>query len=169
MIVQPETLLRWHRDVFRLVWRHKSKAESKPGRPPLSDDDIARIKRLARENATWGAKRIRGELVHLGIEQRIPCQQGRPQSPPVNGRLVSRPASGSPPTGLIRDVGYAQIGPKTGLKSPRTGRLHQSTSRFLHHKQPATLALALVKAVWRDGWDFRPGQPCCVPFPSPSL
>jgi hypothetical protein len=39
-IVQPETLLRWHRDVFRFVWRRKSKAESKPGRPPLSDDDI---------------------------------------------------------------------------------------------------------------------------------
>jgi hypothetical protein len=59
MIVQPETLLRWHRDVFRFVWRRKSKAESKPGRPPLSDDDIARIKRLARENPTWGAERIR--------------------------------------------------------------------------------------------------------------
>jgi transposase InsO family protein len=68
MIVQPETLLRWHRDFFRFVWRRKSKAESKPGRPPLSDDDIARIKRLARENATWGAERIRGELKHLGID-----------------------------------------------------------------------------------------------------
>jgi hypothetical protein len=68
MIVQPETLLRWHRDFFRFVWRHKSKAKSKPGRPPLSDDDIARIKRLARENATWGAERIRGELKHLGID-----------------------------------------------------------------------------------------------------
>jgi transposase len=68
MIVQPETLLRWHRDFFRFVWRHKSKAEAKPGRPPLSDDDIARIKRLARENATWGAERIRGELKHLGID-----------------------------------------------------------------------------------------------------
>ncbi len=61
-VVQPETLLRWHRDFFRFVWRRKSKTETKPGRPPLSDDDIARIKRLARENATWGAERIRGEL-----------------------------------------------------------------------------------------------------------
>jgi hypothetical protein len=51
---------------FRL--ENRSKAKSKPGRPPLSDDDIARIKRLARENATWGAERIRGELMHLGIE-----------------------------------------------------------------------------------------------------
>jgi hypothetical protein len=77
MIVQPETLLRWHRDFFRLVWRRKSKAESKPGRPPLSDDDIARIKRLARENATWGAERIRGELMHLGIEQGIRVSRGQ--------------------------------------------------------------------------------------------
>jgi hypothetical protein len=68
MIVQPETLLRWHRDFFRFVWRHKSKTETKPGRPTLSDDDIGRTKRLARENATWGAERIRGELKHLGID-----------------------------------------------------------------------------------------------------
>jgi hypothetical protein len=47
MIVQPETLLRWHRDLFRFVWRRKSKAEAKPGRPPLSDDDIARIKGMS--------------------------------------------------------------------------------------------------------------------------
>jgi hypothetical protein len=47
MIVQPETLLRWHRDLFRFVWRRKSKAQSKPGRPPLSDDDIARIKGMS--------------------------------------------------------------------------------------------------------------------------
>jgi hypothetical protein len=91
MIVQPETLLRWHRDFFRFVWRHNSKAESKPGRPPLSDDDIARIKRLARENATWGAERIRGELTRLGIEQRIPFLQVGPKSPPVGGELSARP------------------------------------------------------------------------------
>jgi hypothetical protein len=57
MIVQPETLLRWLRDVFRFVWRGKSKAESKPGRPPLSDADIARIKgmslALALVTAVW--------------------------------------------------------------------------------------------------------------------
>jgi hypothetical protein len=91
IIVQPETVLRWHRDFFRFVWRRKSKAESKPGRPPLSDDDIARIKRLARENATWGAERIRGELMHLGIEQGIPCQPGPTESPPVGGKLSARP------------------------------------------------------------------------------
>jgi len=67
-IVQPDTVLRWHRDLFRRIWRRKSKSEGKPGRPPLSDEVVAPIKRMARENHTWGAKRIRGELKKLGIE-----------------------------------------------------------------------------------------------------
>ena len=44
------------------------KSEGKPGRPPLSDEVVALIKRMASENHTWGAKRIRGELKKLGIE-----------------------------------------------------------------------------------------------------
>jgi putative transposase len=67
-IVQPDTLLRWHRDLFRSVWKRKSKSTKKPGRPPLSDDVVALIRRMASENHTWGAKRIRGELKKLGIE-----------------------------------------------------------------------------------------------------
>jgi hypothetical protein len=57
MIVQPETLLRWHRDLFRFVWRRKTKTETKPGRPPLSDDDIARIKRTTPALAPFTAVR----------------------------------------------------------------------------------------------------------------
>ena len=67
-IVQPDTVLRWHRELFRRIWRRKSRSERKPGRPPLSDDVVTLIKRMARENHTWGAKRIRGELKKLGIE-----------------------------------------------------------------------------------------------------
>jgi transposase InsO family protein len=66
-IVQPDTVLRWHRDLFRWVWRHKSKPKKKPGRPPLTKDLVALIKRLAKENLRWGAERIRGELLKLGI------------------------------------------------------------------------------------------------------
>jgi hypothetical protein len=61
-IVQPDTVLRWHRELFRSVWRRKSRSEREPGRPPLSDDVVALIKRMAKENHTWGARRIRGEL-----------------------------------------------------------------------------------------------------------
>ena len=68
LIVQPDTVLRWHRELFRRIWRRKSRSESKPGRPPLDDDVVALIKRMANENLTWGAKRIRGELKKLGIE-----------------------------------------------------------------------------------------------------
>ncbi len=68
MIVQPNTLLRWHRDLFRRVWRHKSKRKGKGGRQPLAEDVVTLIKRMALENRTWGAKRIRGGLLKLGIE-----------------------------------------------------------------------------------------------------
>jgi hypothetical protein len=67
-IVQPNTVLRWHRDLFRWVWRRKSKPKKKPGRPPLAGEIVALIKRIAKENLRWGAERIRGELIKLGIK-----------------------------------------------------------------------------------------------------
>jgi transposase InsO family protein len=68
MIVQPDTLLRWHRDLFRLLWRRKSKRKGRKGREPLSEDIVALIKTMANDNRTWGAERIRGELLKLGIQ-----------------------------------------------------------------------------------------------------
>ena len=68
MIVQPETLLRWHRDLFRRVWRHKSRRKGKKGREPLAEDMVRLIKTMAKDNRTWGAERIRGELLKLGIQ-----------------------------------------------------------------------------------------------------
>jgi putative transposase len=67
-IVQPDTVLRWHRELFRRVWRRKSRPKREPGRPSLADDVVALIKRMASENHSWGAKRIRGELKKLGID-----------------------------------------------------------------------------------------------------
>ena len=64
-IVQPDTLLRWHRDLFRRYWRRKSK--SKQRKPRISPENIQLIKQLSRENRLWGAERIRGELLKLGI------------------------------------------------------------------------------------------------------
>jgi transposase InsO family protein len=65
-IVQPDTLLRWHRDLFRLYWRRKSK--KKEPQPRIAPETIALIKRMAQENRLWGAERIRGELLKLGIQ-----------------------------------------------------------------------------------------------------
>ncbi len=65
VILQPDTLLRWHRQGFRLFWRLKSHA--RPGRPPLSKDLVTLIQQMATENSSWGAERLRGELLKLGI------------------------------------------------------------------------------------------------------
>ncbi len=66
LIVQPDTLLRWHRHLFRLVWRRKSKPKTPQTR--ITPDIIALIRQMRRENITWGAERIRGELLKLGIK-----------------------------------------------------------------------------------------------------
>jgi transposase InsO family protein len=67
LLVQPETLLRWHRDLFRHFWRRMSKPKSAPA-PRLAATVIALIRRMAIENRLWGAKRIRGELLKLGFD-----------------------------------------------------------------------------------------------------
>jgi putative transposase len=64
-LIQPETLLRWHRELFRLLWKHKSQARS--GKPRLSPEVISLIKEMATHNRLWGAERIRGELLKLDI------------------------------------------------------------------------------------------------------
>src|SRR5450756_1530566 len=65
-IVQPETLVRWHRAGFRRYWRWKSR--SRGGRPQLETDLRALIRRMSMENPLWGAPRIHGELLKLGFE-----------------------------------------------------------------------------------------------------
>ena len=69
LIVQPDTLLRWHRDLFRLVWRYKSKPRLPGGRHPLSGPVVQLMRRMAHENPLWGAERIRGEMLklHIGV------------------------------------------------------------------------------------------------------
>jgi putative transposase len=64
-IVQPETLLRWHRQGFKIFWKYKSRAIS--ATPRISAETIALIQEMARDNRLWGAERIRGELLKLGI------------------------------------------------------------------------------------------------------
>ena len=66
LIVKPETLIRWHRKGFRSFWHAKSRAGSRE--PRIGSDVVALIRRMAAENRLWGAERIRGELLKLGIQ-----------------------------------------------------------------------------------------------------
>lgn len=65
-IVHPKTLVRWHREGFRIYWRWKSK--SRGGRPKSTGELRALIQKMCSENPLWGAPRIHGELLKLGFE-----------------------------------------------------------------------------------------------------
>jgi hypothetical protein len=67
VIVQPDTVLRWHRELFRRVWKRRSRSKGRRGRPPLTGEIVVLIRRIAEENRTWGAERIRGELLKVGL------------------------------------------------------------------------------------------------------
>src|SRR5438874_7904772 len=64
--LQPETLVRWHRSGFRLYWRWKSRR--RVGRPAVPADIRDLIRTISRDNPLWGAPRIHGELLKLGID-----------------------------------------------------------------------------------------------------
>ena len=65
-VVQPETILRWHRAGFTAFWRWKSRRRA--GRPKISRELRDLIRRMSKENPKWGASRIHGELLMLGFE-----------------------------------------------------------------------------------------------------
>src|SRR5712692_177933 len=64
LLVQPETLLRWHREFVRRRWSFPTRP---PGRPPMVSQARQLVLRLAQENPTWGYKRIHGELSELTV------------------------------------------------------------------------------------------------------
>jgi hypothetical protein len=79
-IVQPETVVRWHRAGFHCYWRWKS--HSRGGRPQIGAELRALIRRMSIENPIWGAPRIHGELLKLGFEvaRRWTARWSRPRS-----------------------------------------------------------------------------------------
>jgi len=67
VIVKPDTVVRWHRKGFRTYWAWKSRPRRR-GRPTISAEVKTLIRRMSRENPLWGAPRIHGELLKLGID-----------------------------------------------------------------------------------------------------
>src|SRR5712672_1083431 len=66
VIIQPDTIVRWHRAGFRSYWRWKSR--SRGGRPKIAAEVRSLIRRMSVENSLWGTPRIHGELLKLGSE-----------------------------------------------------------------------------------------------------
>jgi putative transposase len=66
VIVKPETVINWHRQGFRLYWAWKSRC--RPGRPTVAVEIRRLIRTMNEANPTWGAPRIHGELLKLGID-----------------------------------------------------------------------------------------------------
>ena len=82
-VVQPETILRWHRAGFKVFWRWKSR--NRAGRPKIDRGLRDLIQRMSRENPLWGASRIHGELLMLGFEvaqSTVSKYMARPSKPP---------------------------------------------------------------------------------------
>lgn len=83
VIVKPETVIRWHREGFKLYWRWKSR--KKLGRPKTDKGIRDLIRRMAQENPTWGAPRIQSELALLGhtiAESTVAKYMQRERKPP---------------------------------------------------------------------------------------
>ena len=77
LVVQPDTLIRWHRAGFRLFWRRRSRPHKAS---PLPNETLDLIRDMARRGRLWGAERIRGELLKLGIRvSKRTIHAGRPK------------------------------------------------------------------------------------------
>src|SRR5215470_20193077 len=82
-VVRPETVVRWHRRGFRLYWAWKSRHGS--GRPAVGRDVRDLIRQMSRANPLWGAPRIHGELLKLGVtvsQATVSKYMLRPRRPP---------------------------------------------------------------------------------------
>lgn len=83
--LRPETIVRWHRQGFRAYWRWRSRAL--PGRPKASKEARDLIHEISLANPLWGAPRIHGELLKLGIDvaqstvAKYMAKRRRPPSP----------------------------------------------------------------------------------------
>src|ERR1019366_45769 len=71
LLVTPDTIVRWHRDIVRRRWAARS-MHGRTGRPPTRRHIRALVRRLARENPEWGYRRIHGELAGLGVNVAAP-------------------------------------------------------------------------------------------------
>jgi putative transposase len=102
-LVPPGTILRWHRRLIAKKWTYPHRL----GRPPVEDTVVSLIQRMARENRSWGYKRIQGELLKLGHHvaastiRRVLQRLRIPPAPPTNCLFVVPQLKGEPARGPL--------------------------------------------------------------------
>jgi putative transposase len=106
VIVQPATVLRWHRGGWSGLWRYRSRGRWRGGRPRIDREVRQLIVRMARENSLWGAPRIHGELLMLAftvsqatVPRYMPLANRRPGQ---SWRTFLRNHAVAFPTGTLR-------------------------------------------------------------------
>ena len=110
LIVTPGTIVRWHRDIVGRRWSRRSR-QGRSGRPATHRKVRSVVLRLARENQSWGYRRIHGELAGLGITvapstvwQILEERRHRSRAPPGGtwlGRVPAVPGAGDPGARLL--------------------------------------------------------------------
>jgi hypothetical protein len=84
ILVKPQTVIGWHRKGFRLYWKWKCR-HGRRGRPSVATETRQLIRQMSRDNPLWGAPRIHGELLKLGIdigETSVSKYMARSRKPP---------------------------------------------------------------------------------------
>jgi hypothetical protein len=126
VIVAPDTVLRWQRRRFRDYWTKLSRRPS-VGRRPVSAEIKALVAKMAAANPLWGAPRIHGELLKLGID--------------VSERTVSRllPTRSSPPSQTLRTflTNHLQdlVSRTKRIRRPAVGTVKKSLVVLAHHRR----------------------------------
>jgi len=108
LLITPDTIVRWHRDIVRRRWAARS-TRGRTGRPATRRNIQALVRRLARENPGWGYRRIHGELAAWGLRSQ------RPPSGRSSGPAASTPAGGRPGR-----PGHNSCGPRPRRSWPAT-------------------------------------------------
>jgi hypothetical protein len=140
VIIKPETVIGWHRKSFRLLWTWKVRRGQR-GRPPMSKEVRKLIRRMSRENPLWGAPRIYGELLKLGIdigETSVSKYMVRRRSPPSQTWRTFLEN-----LGLMAELSARRIRP---TPAPDDSALGNCMERRPSGKSVSTLAVAYVLA-----------------------
>src|ERR1700730_3847575 len=155
VLVEPVTVSRWHRQGFARCWRRRSRRRA--GRSRIDSEVQSLIRRMAAENLLWGAPRIHGELLKLGItvSERTVSRylQGRMKAPSQCWRtFLANEFSQLPPASAVtssdepgnHNVAGARLSPSVQLRLHTTGSRSQCRAGGVRRLAP----LASTPASW---------------------